>query len=58
MGRTIANDHSLELRVEGMTCAHCAQTLEAALNALPGVDATVAYPEAIGWLIADATRRA
>jgi len=49
----MANDHSLELRVEGMTCAHCAQTVEAALNALPGVDATVVYPEAIAHVRTD-----
>jgi len=27
-----------ELTVNGMTCGHCAQTLTAALSALPGVE--------------------
>ncbi|WP_111747164.1 mercury(II) reductase [Salinisphaera orenii] len=30
--------------ITGMTCEHCARTVEAALNALPGVHAEVAYP--------------
>ncbi len=33
------------LRITGMTCAHCAQTVEEALNALPGVKARVSFLE-------------
>src|SRR5579863_6122119 len=33
--------HSLELAVEGMTCAACAARVEKSLNRLPGVQATV-----------------
>jgi mercuric reductase len=29
------------LRITGMTCGHCARTVEDALNALPGVKAQV-----------------
>lgn len=29
------------LQIEGMTCAHCSARVEKALNALPGVTATV-----------------
>ncbi|HHO68722.1 MAG TPA: copper chaperone, partial [Gammaproteobacteria bacterium] len=32
---------TLALRITGMTCQHCADSAEAALNALPGVRATV-----------------
>jgi copper chaperone CopZ len=28
----------LELRIEGMTCAHCARTIEQALMRVPGVE--------------------
>ena len=31
------------LAIDGMTCEHCARTVEAALNALPGVRADVSY---------------
>lgn len=31
------------LAIDGMTCEHCARTVEAALNALPGVIADVSY---------------
>ncbi len=34
---------SLTLRVTGMTCEHCARTIEKTLNSLPGVRANVAY---------------
>lgn len=36
----------LELRVDGMTCAHCAVTVEAALQRLAGVEASVSYAKA------------
>ncbi|MEE8513509.1 MAG: cation transporter [Gammaproteobacteria bacterium] len=35
------------LRITGMTCTHCAQTLEDALNELPGIKARVSFDEAI-----------
>jgi len=33
----------LNIKITGMTCDHCAQTAEEALNALPGVKASVSY---------------
>jgi len=36
---------TLELLITGMTCDHCARTVEGVLNALPGVDASVSYAE-------------
>ena len=35
--------HSIQLDIEGMTCASCAQRVEKSLNDLPGVTATVNY---------------
>ncbi len=35
------------LRITGMTCDHCARTVESALNALPGVKARVSYSQGI-----------
>lgn len=32
------------LRITGMTCDHCAQTVQTALNSLPGVHASVTLP--------------
>ena len=37
----------LNLRISGMTCEHCATTIERALNALPGIKAAVSYSEGI-----------
>jgi mercuric reductase len=37
---------STTLRITGMTCDHCARTIEKALNALPGVKARVSFPDA------------
>lgn len=34
------------LSITGMTCDHCARTIEKALNALPGVKARVSFPDA------------
>lgn len=34
------------LSITGMTCEHCARTIEAALNALPGVEAHVSFADA------------
>lgn len=36
---------TLALRVDGMTCDHCARTVQDALNALPGVKARVSYDD-------------
>ncbi len=36
---------TLELRITGMTCDHCARSVESALNALPGVKARVSYKD-------------
>lgn len=33
------------LRITGMTCDHCARTVEKALNVLPGVEAQVSYAD-------------
>lgn len=37
--------NTINLRITGMTCDHCARTAEQALNALPGVNATVSYEQ-------------
>ncbi|GMQ89949.1 MAG: mercury(II) reductase [Gammaproteobacteria bacterium] len=38
---------TLSLRITGMTCDRCAQTLEQRLNILPGVEARVSYDDGI-----------
>ena len=38
---------TLTLRITGMTCDHCARTIEGALNALPEVKARVSYKDAL-----------
>ena len=38
------------LRISGMTCDHCARTIEKALNALPGVKAKVSYSDKTAWV--------
>ena len=56
------------LRITGMTCDHCARSVEQALNALPGVKARVSYASALAnieagadmkpeWLIAAVTAK-
>ncbi len=35
--------HNIGLKITGMTCEHCARSVEEALNALPGVKASVSY---------------
>ncbi len=35
------------LKITGMTCEHCAQTAQAALNALPGVKAEVSFEQGL-----------
>ena len=42
------------LRIEGMTCEHCARSAEEALNALQGVRARVSYAEGLARVEADA----
>ncbi len=54
----------IRLHIEGMTCAGCAASAEAALNALPGVQARVSWPgaeaevETTGELDLEALRQA
>jgi mercuric reductase len=38
---------TVQLRITGMTCDHCAQTIEGALNSLPKVTAKVSYKESL-----------
>ena len=38
------------LRITGMTCDHCARTVEGALNELAGVAARVSYWEGLAWV--------
>jgi len=38
--------HTTMLRITGMTCDHCARTIEGALNSLPDVKARVSYKDA------------
>ncbi|WP_288037249.1 heavy-metal-associated domain-containing protein, partial [Acidiphilium sp.] len=45
---------TLSLRVTGMTCAHCARTAEAALNRMPGINASVSYDSTIAEIRSDA----
>jgi mercuric reductase len=42
------------LRITGMTCDHCARSVEQVLNALPGVSARVSYDEALARIEAGA----
>ena len=37
----------LTLQVTGMTCDHCARTVEDALSSIPGVKASVSYEQGI-----------
>jgi len=38
--------NEIRLQISGMTCEHCASSAEAALNALPGVQARVSFTQA------------
>ena len=38
------NDSTVDLAIEGMTCASCVARVEKKLNRLPGVEATVNLP--------------
>jgi len=40
-------NETIRLRITGMTCEHCARTIEKSLNALPGVRARVSFPDAL-----------
>ena len=40
------------LRITGMTCDHCAQTVETALNTLPDVDARVSFTDGLARITA------
>lgn len=37
---------AITLQITGMTCGHCAQTIQKTLNALPGIKADVSYEDA------------
>jgi len=39
-----------KIRITGMTCDHCARTIEKTLNALPGVQAKVSYDETLAYV--------
>lgn len=39
------NEKNLSIHIEGMSCMHCSGTVEKALNALPGVQASVSLEE-------------
>lgn len=40
------------LQIRGMTCDHCARTVEDTLNTLPGVRAQVSYEQGIAEVVA------
>ncbi len=42
-------------RIEGMSCDHCAQGLQNALNAIPGVSSTVSFSDKSVLVTADDT---
>ncbi|HQT65663.1 MAG: mercury(II) reductase [Acidocella sp. 21-58-7] len=44
----------ISLQVTGMTCEHCARTVEAALNRMPGINASVSYDPGIAEIRNDA----
>lgn len=39
--------NKIDIQITGMTCDHCAQSVQDALNSLPDVNATVSYDEAM-----------
>lgn len=43
----------VKLRIEGMTCDHCAQTVSRALGHLPGVTATTSYDDGLAHVATD-----
>jgi len=45
---------SVQLRITGMTCDHCARSIESALNNLPNVKAIVSYRDALAEVEAPA----
>ena len=45
---------NLELRISGMTCDHCANSISSALNNVQGViRAAVSYPEQHAYVVAE-----
>ncbi len=47
---------SVPLQITGMTCEHCARTIESALQSVPGVrSASVIYPAGVAEVTADAS---
>lgn len=49
--------NTTQLRITGMTCDHCARSVEQVLNALPGVKARVSYASALANIEAGADMR-
>ncbi len=50
---------SVELAIQGMTCGHCAGTVQKALQGVAGVKAArVSLPEAKAWVEGDADPQA
>ncbi len=45
-GAITMTNQSVQIPVKGMTCDHCARSIEKTLAALPGVKASVSYPKA------------
>ena len=45
----------ITLKIEGMMCGHCTARVEKALNALPGVKATVSLEEGAAHVETDGT---
>ena len=41
---------SIKLKISGMTCEHCADTARKALEALPGVSASVSFDPPMAWV--------
>ncbi len=48
-----AREMSTQLRIEGMTCDHCAHTVQQALEGLDGVSALVSYDEGLAMVKTD-----
>ena len=45
--------HTLNIKITGMTCDHCAQSAQNALNTLPGVNASVSYADNLAQVETD-----
>jgi len=46
-------DQTITLRIDGMTCDHCAETIEQALNLLDGVNAKVSFKHGLATIRTD-----